>query len=203
LFNFSLPSQTTLKVTTAGSGINESAIRALDRPSGEDFVFDRDTPASDYGVLPAGNYFIGVTDGAGSGGPYTLAVENATIPDGCVSGGVPTGPAVFLFADVVLPAVITTNDCIGSQSNIFVDHYEIRLVGGKRYQIAAIGNGLGLEIGVPNGQGGVTVLGSQSNATGSVSFTVQPPNSQTHIVNVLGFPAGKTGLYTLRITRVP
>jgi hypothetical protein len=203
LFTFSLPAQTILKVTASGSGINEFAIRATDRPADQNFVFDQDAPSSHYGVAPAGNYFIGVTDGPGAGGPYSLRIENTTIPDGCIEGPTSTGPIVFLFADVVLPGTITSNDCTGVQSNIFVDHYEIRLFAGLRYQIQALGSGLGLEVGVPNGQGGIDVIASQNNPNGSVGFTVSPPQTGIHIVNVLGAPPGKTGPYTLRITRVP
>ena len=109
----------------------------------------------------------------------------------------------MLRADVAFPATIASDDCKGSAPNIFVDHYEMNMAAGTRYQIEALGTGLGLEVGRPNGQGGLTVLASSNNPTGSTSLIFQPQNTEFLVVNVIGVPAGRTGPYTLRVTRLP
>jgi hypothetical protein len=205
LFSLSFTTQTTMKVTATGSGVAGVAmILSLDQHGQENEIFDLDVPLTAYAIIPPGNYLLGVYGGsATSRGSYTLALQSATIPDGCISGGNPQGSPVVLYSDVTVAGSITTNDCTGSVSNLFVDHYEITLVAGKSYQLAAVGTGLGLEIGLPDGNGGFIPVKSQSNPSGSVSFTFQPSTTAVYVVNVLGIPAGKTGPYTLTINKLP
>ena len=204
VFTLSPAQPVTVKVTASGTGIAGVAmVLSLKGQGVGNEIFDRDAPFTGYVVLPVGNFIMGVYTGSQSGrGTYTLALQTTTIPDGCVSGGSPQGPPVILYPGVTVAGANTTNDCTGAQSNIYVDHYEITLIAGQNYLLSATGTGLSLQVGLPDGNGGLTSLKQQSNPSGSVSFTFQPTTTDVYVVNVIGIPAGKTGPYTLAISKL-
>lgn len=205
LYKFTLTGQTTLMVKVANTGLSGSIeVRSLDRVGEENFVYGANLSKTNYAILPAGNYLIALYGGSGgSRGSYTLETQSVSNPAGCTSGGTSMGPSVFVFPDVSVAGAITTNDCTGQTSTTYLDYYEVPMVAGKSYRIAAIGTGLRLEVGLPNAIGPITVLQSSGNPSGSTALTFQPATSAMYFVVVIGIPAGKTGNYTFNVSKTP
>ena len=199
-YGFTLTAQATLRLTGTATGFQEGAIALF---SANDIrVFERDLPTTNYAIIPAGNYILGLAGTSASRGSYAIESQIVSNPDGCTSAAAPI--AVFLFADIIVAGAFTINDCTGSGSPPpLVDHYEANMLAGQGYQIAAIGNGMRLEVCRPDGLGGCALLQGQSNPTGSVTFTFRPTTSETYVVNLLSLPVGRLGGYTLRLTKVP
>jgi hypothetical protein len=197
---FTLAAQTTFSITSTGNNIAVGMLMTLGPINPDNLVFDYDVPSTNYAIVPPGDYLIGVF-GPPNGGrrPYTVQLQNATL-SGCTTNQAPPGPTVMLAPGTVYNGAITNSDCTGSQPNIFVDHYEVQLLAGKSYIISASGTGLALEVGIPT-NGNLNVVASANNPNGSVSLTFVPQSTQFYVVNVIGSPPGRTGPYTLRISR--
>ncbi len=204
LHTFTLTAPATLRLKGTGTGFQGSMALLFDKPLKENLIFDRDLPTTNYAIIPAGNYILGLAGASPSSrGSYTIETQIVSNPAGCTGGGTLTGTLVFVFPDVSVPGAHTTNDCTGQNAMGYLDYYQVPMVAGKSYRIAAIGTGLRLEVGLHNAIGPITVLQSSGNPSGSTALTFQPATSATYAVVVINISQGKTGNYTFNVSKIP